>query len=129
MKYVGVFVDQSGRTLTISEVDDASEPYRIRVTLPAEIDAALHQHPDYPFEIADELRGWVYVDSEAGEALRVEAGVLRMNGLGPTLNLRFVSHDELKPNLGLGLYDDWEDDLGLPWVRPLSVYRRQSAAE
>ena len=30
----------------------------------------------------------------------------------------------LIPEVLMGLYDDWEDDFGVPWVFPLSIYRR-----
>jgi hypothetical protein len=48
-------------------------------------------------------------------------------GLGPTMRLRREEEDGrpvLVPEVGVGLYGDWEEDLGVPWVFPLSVYRR-----
>jgi len=87
----------------------------------------LREHPDYPFEITDELRGWIEQNAETGEYLRVEAGALKLNGAGPTLNLIPLSVDELRPDVRMGLYDDWEDDLGVPWAFPLSIYRRASS--
>lgn len=57
-----------------------------------------------------------------GQGLVVELGT---PGLGPTLFL--VRADDagrraLVPRLDMGLYDDWEDDLGAPWVLPLSEF-------
>lgn len=61
--------------------------------------------------------------------LEVEAGEL---GIGPTYNLtldysnKFLLNNELiiKPSVGMGLYDDWEDDLGVPWAFPLSDFKK-----
>ncbi len=124
MNYSGVFADGRGRTLEIRPVNDPNRPFRISVTLPEEIDHDLSSHPDHPFEIADELKGWICQDKRATEFLRVEAGVLRLDGLGPTLDLIPIGEDELTPVVSIGLYDDWNDDLGLPWAHPLSIYRR-----
>ncbi len=126
MNYEGVFVDASGRTLNIRRAAGGSGAYGVRVTLPRALDQALHDHPDYPFEIANVLQGWVVQAAANGERLRVEAGALRINGLGPTLNLAPLDANTLQASVSLGLYDDWDDDLGLPWAFPLSPYRRQA---
>jgi hypothetical protein len=47
-------------------------------------------------------------------------------GLGPTLCLTYSSGDRgplLVPEVGRGLYDDWESDCGVPWVFPLLGFR------
>jgi len=71
--------------------------------------------------------------------LQVEAGVL---GIGPTYNLYFLkrtlnkgcrlarNNDDLnkiivRPSVGIGLYDDWEDDLGVPWAFPLEDFKKE----
>src|SRR3989304_2500693 len=126
MNYVGTFEDRAGRVLEIRQTADYERPFRIRVTLPNRLEQALRSHPDYPFEIAEELKGWLCRDNTLGEHLKVEAGILQIDGAGPTLNLFPISHDELKPEVVMGLYDDWDDDLGLAWAFPLSVYRRHS---
>lgn len=76
-------------------------------------------------------------DSYENPILQVEAGT---NEIGPTLNLYFLALNEngeqrlarnsdksediiLKPDVGMGLYDDWEDDLGVPWAFPLYDYK------
>lgn len=46
-------------------------------------------------------------------------------GVGPTLQLNYKrakEKDVLLPTVLCGLYDDWEEDFGVPWVFPLSVY-------
>ena len=72
--------------------------------------------------------------------LQVEAG---MNGAGPTYNLYFLKvnrYDKprwarksddvndviINPDVGMGLYDDWEDDLGVPWAFPLEYYKKSN---
>jgi hypothetical protein len=126
MNYIGIFEDNDRRMITIRRVDDPQMPFRIRITLPEQIKRALRQHPDYPFEITDELKGCICRDDKAGEYLKVEAGALRANGIGPTLNLFPLENGDIEPQVSMGLYNDWEDDLGLPWAYPLSKYRRQS---
>ncbi len=62
----------------------------------------------------------------AGGVLVVE---LDEPGLGPTMRLAPRTEDGVRtlvPEVGIGLYGDFEDDLGVPWVFPLSVYRRAS---
>jgi hypothetical protein len=99
--------------------------FRVVVVLPSKLERQFENHPDFPFEITQELKAWITDGKSSPEYLIVEAGKLGVVGLGPTLELRPLSNNELKPNVSMGLYDDWEDDLGLPWAFPLSVYKRQ----
>lgn len=60
------------------------------------------------------------------ETLAVELGFV---GLGPTLRLTYRpaecgAPEALVPEVECGLYDDWEDDFGVLWVFPLSVFVR-----
>ena len=32
--------------------------------------------------------------------------------------------ERLVPEVQCGLYDDWEEDFGVPWVFPLSIFLR-----
>ncbi|HEX5596848.1 MAG TPA: hypothetical protein VFX61_12665 [Micromonosporaceae bacterium] len=73
------------------------------------------------------------VDEEGRRYLEIEAGE---PGLGPTYRLYAAVEDAaglriargevsvdrlvLYPNTAIGLYDDWDDDLGIPWAYPLS---------
>jgi len=62
-----------------------------------------------------------------GERLEVELG---MPGLGPTLCLTYLDGPpRLVPEVRMGLYDDWEDDFGVPWLFPLSTYRKPTSKE
>ena len=58
--------------------------------------------------------------------LRAEAGVI---GIGPTYTLRLMEDGTLVPRVEMGLYDDWEEDLGVPWAFPLEAYRRATPEE
>jgi hypothetical protein len=78
-------------------------------------------------------------DTNENPILQIEAGSA---GLGPTYDLYFLTvkgngerrlasdNDRLTdviiiPNIGMGLYDDWEDDLGVPWAFPLMDFKKQ----
>ena len=83
---------------------------------------------------------WNITDKEY-PFLQVEAGA---EGLGPTYHLVFViknpngnepeyilakDNDTLDkiialPEVQIGLYDDWDDDLGVPWAKPLLPLKR-----
>ena len=122
MNLLGTFEDNTGRRLVIRSGTDPKYPYGVRVVLSPALDLSLRQHRDYPFEIQNELPAWLEV-SEQGECLVVEGGQLGLWGIGPYLRL-FPERDCLKPEVGMGLYDDFEDDYGLPWAFPLSHYRK-----
>ena len=62
----------------------------------------------------------------AGGELRAEAGVI---GIGPTYTLQLTQNDTLLPRVEMGLHDDWEEDLGVPWAFPLEPYRRATPEE
>lgn len=85
------------------------------------------------------LTGHFTKDTNGNPLLQVEAG---SNGIGPTYNLYFLTADKdeklklaknsdnlgeiiIKPNVGMGLYDDWEDDLGVPWAFPLDNFKKK----
>ncbi len=85
------------------------------------------------------LTGQFTKDTNGNPILQVEAG---SNEIGPTLDLYFLTtkgNDEyrlakntddidkiiIKPSVGMGLYDDWEDDLGVPWAFPLEDFKKK----
>jgi hypothetical protein len=87
----------------------------------------------------EKLTGQFTKDTNGNPILEVEAG---SNGIGPTYDLYFLTakdKDEFKlskskddieeiiirPNVGMGLYDDWEDDLGVPWAFPLDDFKKK----
>lgn len=76
-------------------------------------------------------------DARGGLRLSVEAG---SDGLGPCYHLdpmihgasgalvRPTGHEPpsslvIVPHVTIGLYDDWEDDIGVPWAYPLAPMR------
>ncbi len=79
-------------------------------------------------------------DTQGNSTLQVEAGT---GGVGPTYNLYFMAiknNQELRfakdsdridiiiirPNVEMGLYDDYEDDLGVPWAFPLDDFKKKN---
>lgn len=85
----------------------------------------------------ERLEASARVDDEGRRYLEIEAGTPE---LGPTYRLysavepspgaRAAAADEtavdrviLIPNTSIGLYDDWDDDLGVPWALPLEPLR------
>ncbi|MEZ5002360.1 MAG: hypothetical protein R2730_04925 [Chitinophagales bacterium] len=34
-----------------------------------------------------------------------------------------IENITVRPRIGMGLYDDWEEDLGVPWAFPLSDFK------
>lgn len=63
-------------------------------------------------------------DSDGSPFLQVEAGT---PGLGPTYRLYVGTDDDgdvLMPQVVMGLYDDYDDDLGVPWAFPLLPLRQ-----
>ena len=81
-----------------------------------------------------------FADDAGRRYLQVEAGT---DGLGPTYRLyaalehggeRHGAPDDtpceevvLVPDTGIGLYDDWEDDQGVPWAFPLEPMHHLAA--
>lgn len=77
-------------------------------------------------------------DTNGNPFLQVEAGI---NEIGPTYDLYFLSEQGkeldlalnsdkieslvIQTKVGMGLYDDWEDDLGVPWAFPLENFKKQ----
>ena len=109
--FLGHWIDGSGRRMTIeaggpgalvSIVDPGGAPY----------ERALLEGPGPTTAMPAAL-------DEHG-MLIVEVGT---PGAGPTYALT-PRDGGLVPSVHMGLYDDWEDDLGVPWAAPLSRYRR-----
>jgi hypothetical protein len=124
--YAGLWLDEGGRVLDISPSTALEAVVTVSPSLAA---------PCYPAEgtLAFDTRArpaTVYRGDGETPRLMVEVG---MEGLGPTYQLTFAAHDDgsavLIPHVGIGLYDDFEDDLGVPWAFPLAPYRRASADE
>ena len=134
--WCGIWIDQDGKHLDIRStehdfysvtiLDKFGQPYQI-VLLGGEK------------KNTKKLTGQFTKDTNGNPILQVEAG---SNGIGPTYDLCFLTtkdKDEvklsknkddiekvvIKPNVGMGLYDDWEDDLGIPWAFPLNDFKKK----
>ena len=110
--FIGRWIDESGRVLIIERRDqdavvvtvlcaETNAPYRRSLLL------GRGTTKDLVAELTD-------------TRLVVEAGTVH---LGPTLQLEREG-ELLAPTVAMGLYDDFDDDLGAPWAFPLSHYRR-----
>lgn len=134
--WLGCWIDKNGKCLEIKEekgsflvsVQDNHGQFYL-ITLLEEKKKA-----------TKDLVGKFSLDNNNNPFLHIEAGEI---GLGPTYNLYFLSLKEngsyrlardtdkldnviISPNVGLGLYDDWEDDLGVPWAFPLEEFNKKN---
>lgn len=87
----------------------------------------------------ERLPASINIDEDGRRYLEIEAGT---PGLGPTYRLYAAveEHGDLRlapvdvaadrlvlyPNTVIGLYDDFDDDLGVPWAEPLMPLRWQA---
>ena len=119
-RFAGLWIDEGGRALWIEADGEAA-----LVSVAPGVAEPCYQRPP----LLGHVRRGRTLEMPAALAedgrLRVEAG---SPGLGPIYDLTFEG-DQLSPSVHLGLYDDFEDDLGVPWALPLSLYRRATPAE
>ena len=108
--FLGRWTDDAGRGVTIEPRGDGA--------LVSVRDAAGAPFQRTLLEGASTTVAMPAAVSEEG-TLVVEVGT---PGVGPTYVLEAVG-GALLPSVHIGLYDDWEDDLGVPWAQPLSPYR------
>lgn len=136
--WLGKWVDDIGRTLTI---DPGGDHHHYKVSI--------RDQSGKPFDIDNigflesgkktlELKSALTIDHKGKQHLQVEAGMV---GIGPTYRLYFATETQnkqlrlalntdpvekiiIKPDIGMGLYDDFEDDLGVPWALPLNDYKK-----
>lgn len=135
--WTGNWVDDTGRTLTIQAIND--KEYKVSIKdkngTPFKIDWTGFEPLD---KKTTDLKSEITNDTEGRQHLQVEAGIV---GVGPTYRLYFIVEDEnkksrlaitddqiekikIRPDIGMGLYDDWEEDLGVPWALPLDDYKK-----
>ena len=131
---VRYWIDESGRILIIERKNSEH-----RVTVKPNMGAKPYRQSDlhHPFKRTENLMSEWVKNSTSHCFLRVEAGT---EGLGPTYDLYFRIQDELtklirfahaadpmeavfiEPVVSMGLYDDFEDDFGVPWAFPIQKY-------
>jgi hypothetical protein len=125
--YAGLWLDAHGRVLDIMPGNETEAAVTIAPGLDQEFYRGDGLHGAIDMK---ERPATVYRQGGETPRLMVEIGVV---GLGPTYQLTFAAADDgsaiLIPHVGIGLYDDFEDNLGVPWAFPLAPYRRASAAQ
>ena len=125
--YAGLWLDEHGRVLDIVPGNETEAA----VTIAPSLEQSCYRCDGLLGAIdMKERPANVYRRDGETARLMVEVGVV---GLGPTYQLTFAAADDgtaiLIPHVGIGLYDDFEDDLGVPWAFPLAPYKRASAAQ
>jgi len=134
--WVGTWVALDFKTVVISRVMQG-----ITVTVsPAPGQQPYTSAPllDNHTEAIENLPATCRIDQKGRRYLELEAGT---PGCGPTYRLYATveealghrpadddvpaQHLVLVPDTGMGLYDDWEDDLGVPWAHPLGPLKWQ----
>jgi hypothetical protein len=118
-KWVGDWIDQVGHSLIIKKCGSklVVDFYMDSKMTPASRDLLGN-------EKADSINMATYFEEQF---LIVELG---SEGLSPTLKLEQKRQDKkdiLIPGVIMGLYDDYEDDFGVPWIFPLSLYKRRES--
>lgn len=135
IKWCGKWIDKNGKQIIIettkhdfyvvSVLDAKGQPF--------EID--LFEEKTKP---TTKLLSRFINDTNENSILQVEAGI---NDIGPTYNLYFlttldnqivrpakksddISKVIIRPEVRIGLYNDWEDDLGVPWAFPLEYFKK-----
>lgn len=120
MEVIGVFlgkwIDGTGKVLVIGS---GRSGFLVDFYQSAELKPVSRKMP--MGEPISSLNMVAYLD---GAVLVVELG---LEGLGATLRLShgmIEGKENLIPEIVRGLYWDWEEDFGVPWVFPLSPYSR-----
>lgn len=114
-KFTGTWIDESGRILVIKKDGDLlAADFFTAGDKPAARSMLHGTSPSFNMKA-------VVHDNE----LLVELGE---DGLGPALKLRFEDgeYSSLFPELVMGLYDDYDEDSGVPWILPLRRFTRYS---
>jgi hypothetical protein len=135
----GLWIDEDGKAVYIVKIETLEFKIAIIFDL-------YEQFENDSIRIDEHLKQltakWVLDEGRNIHRLQIEAGI---DFIGPTYNL-YVSKigsssqdfiynerelDEIRliPEVQMGLYDDWEDDLGVPWAFPYKNYQKATIAE
>lgn len=133
--WCGLWTDKNGKQLIIESAKHHF--YSVTVLDPGNNPFQINLLGDEK-KVTLELKGQFCKDLDGNLMLQVEAGT---EGIGPTYRLYFLvakdqsfrpakNTDEIKkiiirPTIGIGLYDDYEDDLGVPWAFPLEDFKKK----
>jgi len=138
-EWLGIWIDKTGRILDLEE--DISHNLTVSVNDKVGSYFLINLLGNNKKETRN-LLGRFSSDGKGNPYLEIEAGE---KGLGPTYQLYFIIELEnkdirlaedndhinkirIRPNIGLGLYNDWEDDLGVPWAFPLEDFKKKNNA-
>lgn len=125
--WLGAWASADGRVVTL-ERDDG----RLAVSVSPAVGTPPYREPS-----ADRLPA-TWLDLGRGDfGVRAEVGASEgLAGAGPTFDLRFmvagraatvsdpITQISAIPSVGMGLYDDYDDDLGVPWAFPLVPFQK-----
>ena len=141
--FLGLWIAEDGKSLLIEEDNG-----QYCVSVAPDLNTPYYKRP-HLFIIGSrthKIAATWNTDENEYPFLQVEAGA---NGIGPTYHLIFTvkNPDQVEPEFVLakendnidkiyalpetqiGLYDDWEEDLGIPWAKPLLPFRHASNKE
>lgn len=134
--WCGLWTDKNGKQVTIQPTGSGS--YSVTVLDKYDNSFQIDLLGDKKRETKN-LLGQFTKEANGNPILQVEAG---NNGVGPTYNLCFLTSGNneklrlaknsdslskiiIKPDVGMGLYDDWEVDLGVSWAYPLEDFKKK----
>jgi len=130
----GLWVDEDGKAIYITKV----KPLEFRTTIIFDFNEQLENKTMKIDEhLKQLLTRWLPDEQRNVNRLQIEAGI---QFLGPTYNLYLSKVDDkpqnfilktyetenivLYPEVQMGLYDDWEEDLGVSWGFPYKNYQK-----
>lgn len=124
-RYLGKWLDDIGKIMFVRKNNQGYlVDYYVNQDLPAKrelLGGVVSESVDMKAFISGS--NWEDINIKS-EDLLVELGT---EGLGPFMCLKYKKEKDteyLLPSVFHGLYDEWEDDLGVPWVFPLKAFRK-----
>ena len=134
--WCGLWIDEVGKAVYIEKLEEK----KFQTTIIFDLNNQLEENKIHINEHLKRLTtNWTLDSSRNINRLQIEAG---WDFVGPTYNLYCGLKDEslkrkvestdnpldivLHSEVEMGLYDDFEDDLGVPWGYPHSKYSKAS---
>ena len=131
-EFCGLWIDEDGKAIYIVKTN----PQEFRTAIIFDI---YNQLENNSIRIDEHLKQlltrWILDENRGVHRLQIEAGI---QFVGPTYNIYLAKKNEkpadfvldsfetdnlvLYPEVQMGLYDDWDDDLGVPWGFPYKNY-------
>ncbi|MHA1188398.1 MAG: hypothetical protein ACTSSK_16330 [Candidatus Heimdallarchaeota archaeon] len=133
----GLWIDEEGKAIYITKV----KPLEFRTAIIFDFNKQLER---ISMKIDEHLKKlftrWVLDERRTVSRLQIEAGI---DFIGPTYNLylsmvdnkpqnfkldlKTIEDIRLYPEVQIGLYDDFEDDYGVPWGFPYKNYQKATS--